>query len=145
MTYFLCLILSVFIAAICTAAEVTSEKMTSGHGVIWSMSEVDSDKLIFTTRSGEFKILDLKSKKVDRVKSDIKVLVQGQGGLLDVEVHPSFKTNQRIYFTYSCQKENSLNTTCLGYAKLDLVNLNLTDAKEIFSAQPAVDSSLHFG
>lgn len=145
MIYFFCITINLLIAAICTATEVTSEKMTSGHGVIWSMAEVASDKLIFTTRSGEFKVLNLKSKKVDRVKSDLKVLVQGQGGLLDVEVHPSFATNQRIYFTYSCQKEKSLNTTCLGHAKLDLLNLSLTDAKEIFSAQPAVDSSLHFG
>lgn len=145
MTYFYVVIIGVVIAVICKAADVTSEKMTSGHGIIWSMSEVADDKLIFTTRSGEFKILDLKTKKVDRLKSDIKVLVQGQGGLLDVKVHPNFKANQRIYFTYSCAKENSLNTTCLGYAKLDLLNLNLTDAKEIFSAQPAVDSSLHFG
>ncbi len=133
------------LAAFCNAAEVTSEQITEGHGVIWSISEVTTDKLIFTTRSGKLKILDLKTKKVDSVKTDLKVLVQGQGGLLDVKAHPNFKTNQKIYFTYSCQKEKSLNTTCLGFAKLDILRLSLTDTNEIFAVQPAVDSSLHYG
>ncbi len=144
MKYFLTMIIA-SLSSWCNAAEVTSEKITEGHGVIWSISEVTNDKLIFTTRSGEFKILDLKTKKVDSVKTDLKVLVQGQGGLLDVKAHPDFKTNQRVYFTYSCQKEKSLNTTCLGYAKLDVLKLNMTGAKKIFSVEPAVDSSLHYG
>lgn len=132
-------------AAFAKSSSPNAEEIIKGYNVIWSMAQVDSDKILFSTKKGQFHLLNINSKKVDLVKSDLKIFNQGQGGLLDVKVHPNFKKNQKVYFTYSCEKLQSQNTTCLGTGLLDLSKLALTDLKEIFSVKPSVDSSLHFG
>ncbi len=124
---------------------LTAEVMVKGYDIIWSMAQVDADKILFLTRKGQFNLLNINSKKVDLIKSDLKIFHQGQGGLLDLEVRPDFKKNKKAYFTYSCEKLQSQTTTCLGTGILDISKFALTDIKEIFSVEPAVDSNLHFG
>lgn len=124
---------------------IKAELVAQGYDVIWSMAQIQSDKIIFTTRQGDFHLLDINSKKIDIIKSALKVYNQGQGGLLDVKLHPGFSRSKKVYFTYSCEKSKSLNTTCLGTGVLDTKKLSLNSVQEIFSAEPAMDSSLHFG
>jgi aldose sugar dehydrogenase len=122
-----------------------AEKLIQGYGVVWSMVQISQDEIIFTTRDGEFKKLNLNTRKVENIKQDLRVLNRGQGGLLDVKLHPDFKMNHKIYFTYSCSKTNSTNTTCLGTGILDKLKLHIHSIKEIFSAVPAIESNQHFG
>jgi glucose/arabinose dehydrogenase len=133
-------------AVLATNAAITAEKLTDGVGSkVWSMEELPDGNILFTTWDGGFHILDLSSKAVVKLKAGLKIYNRGQGGLLDVKLHPDYNKNKKIYFTYSCEKAPSKNTTCLGTALLDQKKAQLTDIREIFAAEPAYDSANHFG
>jgi aldose sugar dehydrogenase len=112
---------------------------------IWGIQFLNENELIFSERAGSFNILDVRTKKITPVKSDISVVHKGQGGLLDVGLPPSTGKDKWLYFTYSCAKPGG-NTTCLGKAKLTVgAQPALTERKEVFAALPVIDSRLHFG
>ena len=128
-----------------TGSAVKAELLVQGYDVIWSMAQISSRKILFTTRNGTFQLLELPDKKVTPVKAALKVFNRGQGGLMDLKLHPDFDKNKKIYFTYSCEKSLLRNTTCLGTAIFNEKKMALESMREIFAAEPAINSSLHFG
>jgi glucose/arabinose dehydrogenase len=67
----------------------------------------------------------------------------GQGGLLDVALHPRFAENRFVYLTYSKAVDGGNNTTALARGRLD--GTTLTDVKDIFVADAVSNATLHFG
>jgi glucose/arabinose dehydrogenase len=108
----------------------------------WGLAFLPDGKILITERKGEIlifndgKILDEKIQQVPTVYAN------GQGGLLDIQLHSDFENNQLIYLSYSKPGEVGGATTI---ARAKLVGNTLTDLQEIFVAQPFVDSGLHFG
>ena len=111
--------------------------------VIWGFDFLPENKIIFTERRGKMFIFDDKSKVVTEVKGLPKIYVAGQGGLLDVRVHPEFKKNSLIYFSFSEPIGKDESTTALGLATLkeDI----LSDYKQIFSGHEPNDNDIHYG
>jgi hypothetical protein len=69
-----------------------------------------------------------------------------QGGLLDIALHPNFKKNQFIYFSYSAVKKEdgaTLGTTAIMRARLN--GDKLEDQKVIFEALPYSKTRHHYG
>lgn len=69
----------------------------------------------------------------------------GQGGLLDVVTDSDFARNRTIYFCFSEPGAGGTNGTALARARLAEDERRLEDVRVIFSQQPKVRSSLHFG
>ncbi len=118
----------------------TYENLLEERGVIWGFDFINQDKIIFTEREGKIGILDLKSKKVSEVSGAPKVYAVGQGGLLDIRVHP---TNGKIYLTYSEPMGKDLSVTSMAEAKL--LGTKLTGFKKLFSANRTVNIEAHYG
>ena len=112
-------------------------------GVPWGMVFISKEELLFTERQGNLKILHLPTKKVQSVAGLPEVFVSGQGGLLDVALHPHFHTNKIIYFTFSKKKKSRGYTTAL--ARAELKNTRLDNVKILFSAKPLTSTQRHFG
>ncbi len=68
----------------------------------------------------------------------------GQGGLLDVAIHPRFSRNRLVFFTYS-RKINGTTGTALASAKLSADLRSLTDLKVLFTQSPRYDGAGHYG
>jgi glucose/arabinose dehydrogenase len=68
----------------------------------------------------------------------------GQGGLLDVSLHPDFATNQLVYLTFAEGSEDS-NRTALARGRLDLDAMRLRDVEIIFRNPDAKSGGQHFG
>jgi glucose/arabinose dehydrogenase len=66
----------------------------------------------------------------------------GQGGLLDIAVHPEFDKNNYVYITYAVSATGG-QTTALGRGIL--VGNQLQNFTEIFRAVPIRNSGNHFG
>jgi glucose/arabinose dehydrogenase len=66
----------------------------------------------------------------------------GQGGLLDIQLHPEYSKNGLIYLSYAKPGTDGGGTTI---ARAKLQGNTLTDLQELFSAQPFSGSGLHFG
>lgn len=115
-------------------------ELTQQKDVIWGFDFLDSDRIIFTERSGKIKVLNLKNGSVMNVEGVPKVWAEGQGGLLDIRVHP--KDASSVYITYS-EPVGKGATTAFG--KGTLKNQKLTNFKKLFSAHEASENSIHFG
>ncbi len=68
---------------------------------------------------------------------------RGQGGMLDVLVHPDYAQNGWIYFSYSAPRPGKKNTTVIERAKLE--GHCFVERQQLFEALPWHDESLHFG
>jgi glucose/arabinose dehydrogenase len=123
------------------SAKLKYEKIKSGQGTVWGMDFIE-DKIIFTERDGQLKLLNLKTKKITIVNGSPAVYSKGQGGLLDIKLHPKFKTNSRVYLTYSKVVGNG-QSTALGYGILS--GSKLMKFKDIFIAQGKSSGGVHFG
>ncbi len=119
------------------------QKVAEGLGVVWGMVFIDSTQMLLTEKSGQFKIFNLSTAVAKKVKvPPLSVVQRGQGGLMDVQIHPHFKKNNRVYFAYS-KKVKGGQSTAVAYGTLKAHHIQ--NVKEIFVARPVVSSGLHFG
>lgn len=73
-----------------------------------------------------------------------EVYDRGQGGLLDIELHPDYAENGWIYLTYSSKEgEGDGGNTALMRAKLN--NGKLTGQEVLYKASPNTTKGQHFG
>ena len=66
----------------------------------WGSTFLNEQELLITEKSGEIKLVNLKTKKIKKINHNLKVLEYGQGGLLDIAVHPDFIKNGYIFFSF---------------------------------------------
>lgn len=109
----------------------------------WGLKVDEQGTLYFTDRNGDFYIKKSTGQST-KIKGIPEVWEHGQGGLMDIALHPEFNSNQTLYLTYSKQKPGTnLGTTVLVTAQLagdQLINVN-----QLFEALPYVDTKYHFG
>ncbi len=124
---------------------VKLDTIVSGMKSPWGMAFLPDGDLIVTDRIGDIFRVD-KNRQKTKVTGGPTVLAEGQGGLLDVELHPKFAQNGFIYFSYSAFKTegpDKLSTTAVMRAKLE--GTTLSDQKIIFEAQPYLKTRHHYG
>jgi glucose/arabinose dehydrogenase len=118
------------------------ETVLKRSDVIWGLDFLPDGKLIFNERAGKMFLFDDKTKKTTELKGVPKVKAAGQGGLLDVKVHPEFSKNGLVYFTYS-EPLGETSTTALGRARL--IDGALVEFKRLFSGQRPNVNDIHYG
>lgn len=123
-------------------AEVKFELLYKINDSIWGMDFLPDGRMIFTAREGKMFLFDVKTKVATEVKGVPKVYASGQGGLLDVRLHPEFSKNNYVYFTYA-EPQGDLATTALMRA--ELVGTELKNPLKMFSGLKANDNDIHFG
>jgi aldose sugar dehydrogenase len=124
--------------------EYVVDKLADGFGVIWAMDFLSPQKMIFTEIKGQIHTLDLKSGTVRTLKNPPTVHQSGQGGLLDIALHPNFEENSLVYVTYSKRIRNQ-QTTAVARAKLILEEEKFEAWEDIFVAQPTFSTAHHYG
>ncbi|HEY3405748.1 MAG TPA: PQQ-dependent sugar dehydrogenase, partial [Ohtaekwangia sp.] len=108
----------------------------------WGIAFLPDNRILVTERKGEIRIIENGKLLDEKIEGVPAVFAQGQGGLLDIKLHPDFSSNGWIYLTYSKPGEGGAATTL---ARTKLSGNAFTDFQELFSAQPYVNSDLHFG
>ncbi len=103
----------------------------------WGSSFIDADNLIITEKGGNIKLINIKSKTLNKIKHNLNFLEHGQGGLLDIIFNKKF-----IYISYSEKRSGWNTSTSIAKAKFNKENLIFTN---IFQANPPIDSGYHFG
>ena len=103
----------------------------------WGSSFINKDEIIVTEKGGKIKIINIDTKEILEVKHNLNYLVYGQGGLLDI-----IYQNNEIWISYSEDRGGWKTSTSIAKAKLDKKELNF---KNIFQANPPIDSGYHFG
>jgi aldose sugar dehydrogenase len=130
------------------ASEVVSLKIdtiTTEVDVPWAMEFFEDNTMLITDRDGDF-YHRYNDGRMVKIQNTPKVYAKGQGGLLDVLIHPNFKENKFIYLSYAkaVRKDGKdMSTTAITRAKFE--NDILTDVKEIFEARPYYETNHHYG
>lgn len=117
------------------------EEVAQGFEIGWGMAFLPDGDLLLTDKTGIlYRIRDNIKSKIEGVP---QIWLQGQGGLLDVALHPDFNKNHTIYLSMAIKYDESGGNTCIYKARL--VNNKLEGVKEIFRASPASGKGHHFG
>ena len=117
---------------------------TVASGLInpWSMAFLPNGDMLVTERPGRLRIVR-KGKLLDAaVTGTPEVFARGQGGLLDIALHPSFATNKLIYLSYAKPLAGGAATTAVARATFE--NDKLSDLHDIFVADTK-GAPGHFG
>ena len=103
----------------------------------WGSSFINKDELIITEKNGKIKIVNINSGEVSEVDHNLNFLKVGQGGLLDILHKDNF-----LWISYSEDRGDRKTSTSIAKAKLNKKELNF---KNIFQAEPPINSGYHFG
>ena len=101
-----------------------------GFDIPWGMAFMPDKRMLVTDRIGDIWIVAKDGTDKVKVIGEVpSVRSKGQGGMLDVEVHPDFINNSFIYLTYSDILDNKFHTSLI---RAKLVNNQLVDSEVIF-------------
>jgi len=133
--YFFLMILFCFKSL--NANELKFDIVVKGLDSPWSFSFIDNENIILTEKSGNLLHLNLTKKKLKKINHNLNILEDGQGGLLDV-----LYKDQNIYVSYSENRGNNNSSTSVARGIFNTDNINF---KNIFRAEPPINSGYHFG
>jgi aldose sugar dehydrogenase len=108
----------------------------------WGMAWLPDGRLLITGKSGVLQIVKNGKLEPNTIAGVPPVMSEGQGGLMDVSIHPRFAENRLIYLTYSHGTPDA-NRTRVARAVLD--GNTLRDLKVIFEVNQTKSGNQHFG
>jgi glucose/arabinose dehydrogenase len=110
----------------------------------WSVAFLPDGRMLITERPGRLRLVG-KDGKLDPRPIDglpANIVEHGQGGLLDVAVHPKFAENGWVYLSYAARDGSGVGTEV---ARGKLVGDRLTEVQTLFRMQPKSGGGRHFG
>jgi glucose/arabinose dehydrogenase len=120
----------------------TLETVISDIQIPWGMIWLPNGSMLATEKSGV--LYQVKNGTKTEIKNVPEVYTRGQGGLLDIALHPNYANNGWIYITYaSTEGEGEGGNTKLVRAKL--VDGSLTQIESLYKAGPNSTKGQHFG
>ncbi len=121
----------------------TLEKVVEGIAVPWGMTWLPDGDMLVTNRAGEmYRVSDgVAGMPLQGLPA---IHVNGQGGLLDVQLHPDYANNGWIYFSYSSPEgEGEGSHTAIMRAKLE--GTSLVEKEMIYKGEGNTDRRQHYG
>lgn len=127
------------------AAEPVTETVVDGLSRPWGLAFLpDRDQVLVTQAVGVLSLVEAGSGEVRDIDGVPDVVVAGQGGLLDVAVHPEFPDQPWVYLTYSAG-DGGATTTHLARGRLDPDRGRLDGVEVLFAAEPSRTTTAHYG
>lgn len=125
-----------------SASKIKYEKVVSDLSIPWGFVFLPDKSMLITEKEG--KLIHFKDGQKTEVSGLPKVYNRGQGGLLDICLHPNFNNNKILYLTYaSSEGSGEGGNTALMRAKFE--NNSLSDKKVLYKAVPNTTKGQHFG
>ena len=112
------------------------------ENIIWAIEFFDDNSILATVKSGS--LFHYKDGKKTEIKGLPEIYLRGQGGLMDIVLHPDFKNNKWLYFSYASKGvgEKGGNTTI---ARAKLTDDTLVDLEVLYKGTPNSKKGQHFG
>ncbi len=107
----------------------------------WAVTQLPDESFLVTERTGQLLRVTPEG-STQAVAGVPDTYFAGQGGLLDVVLHPDFAANQRIYLSYAHGTPGE-NATAITRATLN--GNRLENAEQILLVKPPKDTPQHYG
>lgn len=125
-----------------TSPNYTVETVVSDLNIPWGMTFLPDGSLLITEKAGE--LIHFKDGKKTIIEGLPEIYVRGQGGLMDIVLHPDYKSNGWIYVTHaSPDGDGEGGNTALFRAKLE--GNKLTNMERLYKAELNTKRGQHFG
>ncbi len=121
------------------------DTVVSGLKVPWGLAFLPNGDMLISEREGKL-LLFSKGKLSQPIEGLPPIMAFGQGGLLDLCLHPDYAKNGWIYFSYSAlntESKKRMGNTAVMRAKLQ--GNKLVNQQVIFRGTPDTDRGHHFG
>ncbi|MFZ9504075.1 MAG: PQQ-dependent sugar dehydrogenase [Cyclobacteriaceae bacterium] len=129
---------------------IESEKQRFGIDTIttelinpWGMAFLPDGRILVTERSGSIRVIQNGEMQESPLEGVPAVFAEGQGGLMEIKLHPDYENNGWIYLTYSKPGPDTTSSTTLARAKIE--GNRLIELTELFNAKPWIVSDYHYG
>lgn len=116
-------------------------RLVSGLTFPWSVAFLPGGNLLVSERGGRLWLLGPGT--AEPVQGVPPVRALGQGGLLDVVLHPRFESNRLVYLTFSEAGPGGAAGTALARGRLE--GNRLREVEVLFSLEPKTGAGQHFG
>ncbi len=112
----------------------------------WAVAFLPDGRMLVTERVGTMRIVDGGKLVAAPIEGLPKATEFGQGGLMDVALHPKYADNGWIYWTYNAV-EGGLHGTEVARGKLAGTREKpaMTNVQVLFKMSPKSDRGFHFG
>ena len=113
------------------------EEIISGLNGPWSLTFINESRVLVTEKTGNILLANVNKKNLSKIDHNLNILVDGQGGLLEV-----LYSNEYVFVSYSENRGGGRSSTSVAKAKFNEKELKF---KNIFRAEPPINSGYHFG
>ena len=103
----------------------------------WGSTFINNEELIITEKGGNIKIVNIINNSLIEIDHNLNFREHGQGGLLDIIYKDNF-----LWISYTEKRGDWETSTSIAKAKLNKEKLIF---KNIFQANPPIESRYHFG
>ncbi len=119
------------------------ETVTAGLEHPWSLAFLPDGRMLVTERAGRLRLISAAGVLHPEPIGGLPPIRQhGQGGLLDVALHPEFNNNRLVYFSFA---ESDIIGTGTAVARGRLRGHRLEQVEVIFRLLPKSGARRHFG
>ena len=125
-----------------SAEKFRKEVVAEGFNHPWSMAWLPDGSILVSERPGGVRIIKDGKLQPMPVQGGPAALALGQGGLLEISVHPDFEKNRLVYFTLAAGTRQA-NRTVLARARFD--GARFSNVEEIFKVSQTKSGGQHFG
>lgn len=122
-------------------ADFRLETVASGLEHPWAIAFLPNGDRLVTERAGRLRVIQDGQLLDEPVSGVPEVAASGQGGLLDLLLHPDFESNRLLFLSYAHRNEQGMTTRV---ARAEYRDQALHDLRVIFEAKPRSGTSRHF-
>ena len=122
---------------------VSAQEVADELDTPWGMTFLPDGRMLVTELPGNLVIVSQDGTVSDPVQGTPTVFAQGQGGLMDVALHPDFARNRMVYLSFAEPGNGGEAGTALGRGRL--VNDRLENFEVIWRQEPKLVGPNHFG
>lgn len=122
-------------------------ELSAGLEHPWSVAFLPDGRFLVSERPGRLRLIAADGRLDPRPVAGVPAVVaRGQGGLLDVVLHPQFASNGWVYLSYAGGGEGGAGTeVARGRLVSDASGSRLVDLQVIYRQQPKSGARVHFG
>jgi glucose/arabinose dehydrogenase len=110
----------------------------------WAMTFLADGRMLITEKAGILYLVSADGQQRKPVSGIPAVSSDGQGGLMDVVLHPAFAQNRFVYFSYSEAGPGGKGVVLARGALADGAQPALQNVQALFRASPYVEGNGHF-
>jgi glucose/arabinose dehydrogenase len=130
--------------AVLRSAKASYRLVTLSRGLEqpWGIAFLPDGRLLITERPGRLRVFANGKLEPTPLAGVPRTVATGQGGMLDICLHPQFASNRTLYLSFTGEGQGGTATTV---ARCELGDGGLRSATRIYEALPRQGGGLHFG